>query len=252
MSVASIIIIVIIIVILFFLIKYYWSSNSTLTSGVNDASVMQTISASSLKQSDTGANAANYTYSIWVYIDDWSYRYGEEKIIFGRAATNTNETSTIGPKEPGPLVTLGALENSISFLLTVYPGSTSTTSVTNSSSVVNTCSVRNIPIQKWVNVLMSVYGRSLDVYLDGKLVKTCVLDGPAKVNSNTDVYVTPNGGFSGYTSKFQYWPNATDPQTAWNIYSKGYSNRAFSAFNNPYSVSVSVYDGDVEKSSFTF
>ena len=247
-NVGTIIIILVVIIVLYFLIRYYWGSGSILTSGINDATIMQTISASSLTQSISGANAANYTYSIWIYIDDWSYRYGEEKIVFGRSANNTSETSKIGPKEPAPLVTLGAGENSLSFLLQVYPGVTSTTTTETKISVVNTAVVRNIPIQKWVNVLMSVYGRSLDIYLDGKLVRTYVLDGPAKVNTNTDVYITPNGGFSGYTSKFEYWPNSTNPQTAWDIYSKGYSDSILT-FNNPYSVNISVYNGNLQESS---
>jgi hypothetical protein len=49
----------------------------------------------------------------------------------------------------------------------------------------------NVPVQKWVNLIISVYGRSLDVYIDGKLAKTCLLPGVANVNNKSDIYVNP-------------------------------------------------------------
>ena len=54
----------------------------------------------------------------------------------------------------------------------------------------------------------------MDVYLDGKLARTCVLPGTAKVTESSNVYVTPAGGFSGSTNKLQYWDSATNPQQA--------------------------------------
>ena len=53
----------------------------------------------------------------------------------------------------------------------------------------------NVPLQKWVNLIISLYGRTLDVYIDGKLVRTCVLPGVAQVNPDADILVTPMGGF---------------------------------------------------------
>jgi len=64
----------------------------------------------------------------------------------------------------------------------------------------------------------------MDLYIDGKLVRTCMLPGVASVNNSSDVYVTPAGGFEGWTSKFQYYPTPLNPQQAWNIYTRGYSN----------------------------
>jgi hypothetical protein len=102
-----------------------------------------------------------------------------------------------------------------------------------------------------INLLISVYGRSLDVYLDGKLVKTSVLPGVAKINNNSNVYITPSGGFSGWTSKFQYFPNSTDPQTAWNIYQKGYGSSVLSNTFGKYQVKLSFVENGTETSSLT-
>ncbi len=78
---------------------------------------------------------------------------------------------------------------------------------TGGNTVVHTCTVANVPIQKWVNLVLSVYGRTMDLYIDGKLVRTCLLPGIASVNSSADIYVTPAGGFDGWTSRLQYFPD---------------------------------------------
>jgi hypothetical protein len=109
--------------------------------------------------------------------------------------------------------------------------------------------VTNIPIQKWVNLTLSVYGRSMDLYIDGKLVRTCLLPGVANVNNNSNVYVTPAGGFDGWTSKFQYFPNSLNPQEAWNIYTKGYGS--WSSMLNSYQVQIALIENGQTQSSVT-
>jgi hypothetical protein len=92
----------------------------------------------------------------------------------------------------------------------------------------------------------------LDIYLDGKLVRTCVLPGVSRIDSTAPVFVTPIGGFAGWTSKFQYWADSCNPQKAWNIYKAGYGGGMLGSVFGKYTVQVSVLDGDTEKSSFTF
>lgn len=250
MSVSSILIILIVILIIYYTIRYFWYSNSVLVKSVNDATVSQTIDSSSLVQSTSGSTSANFTYSIWIYISDWSYNYGQEKIIFGRSGENfsgsvTTPTSVLSPS---PLVMLGSSENNLIVSQEVYNTTSQTKVKSNTPTSRFTCGISNVPIQKWVNILMSVYGRSMDLYLDGKLVRTCVMPGIAKVSSTTPIYLTPNGGFSGYTSKFEYWPNATNPQMAWNIYARGYTND-WSLFSSDYSVEITVYNGNIKENS---
>ena len=147
---------------------------------------------------------------------------------------------------------MGAISNNLDLALTVYPGVDSVSNTTGeSNSTIHHCAVPNVPIQKWVNLLISVYGRTLDVYLDGKLVKTCVLPGGAKITDDSNVYVTPNGGFSGWTAKFQYYPNSIDPQTAWNIYQQGYGASMLSNIFGKYQVKVSLVENGADTSSLT-
>ena len=90
------------------------------------------------------------------------------------------------------------------------------------------------------------------MYLDGKLVRTCVLPGVALVDKDADIYLTPNppGGFDGFTSKFQYIPEPVNPQEAYNIYKAGYGGGGLGGAMNRYKVKVSYLVDNKEKSSF--
>jgi len=225
-------------VILIILIIRWWLSNANKLAGFNDAKKVTKIDASKLAQS----NASNYAYSSWFYIDDWSYRYGEPKIILGRLDKDLL---------PSPSIILGAIENNLKIETTVYPSSTTHDSSEHDSlapdSSTHTCNVDNIPIQKWVNVIVSLNGRTLDVYIDGKLVRTCVLPGVAKIANDAPVYVTPLGGFSGYTSNVNYYANSLNPQEAYNIYRAGYGGMD----DFPYQVKIEYLKDGQEQGSLT-
>ena len=167
----------------------------------------------------------------------------------GQSASEEGSIEGVSGINPCPAIVLGEVENNVSVSLACYPSSGPTATDPN-GSIIHTCMVANIPIQKWVNLVVSVYGRSMDIYIDGKLVRTCLLPGVASVNNNANVYVTPSGGFAGWTSKIQYYPNALNPQEIWNIYTAGYSS-GLSLFG-AYQVKISLKENGNEKSSITF
>lgn len=241
MNIATILMILLLLIVIYSAIRYFVMKSNTLTS-LASATQMQTIAATSLANPN---NSNNFTFSVWMYINDWNYKYGEIKPVFGRMTSVSSSTSGSIPglsgTGPCPLVTLGAVSNNLDIFISTFSNNPNVTASPHK------CSIPNIPIQKWVNLLISVYGKTMDVYLDGKLVKTCVLPGIPQVNNDATVYVTPNGGFSGYTSKLQYYANATDPQTAYNIYVKGPGNNIFSnLFTNNYQLQLSfVENGQV-------
>ena len=251
MSPLGIVITIVVIVLIFMLVRYIMKDPYTLQN-IQSGQTASTISASSLATNGSSTPSSNFAYSIWFYINDWNYRYGEPKVIFGRMGTKSASGSGSIPGvsglDPCPAVVLGAVENDIKVSLGCYPGADQEPDVSGGSTVVHTCSVTNVPIQRWVNLIVSVYGRSMDLYIDGKLVRTCLLPGVASVNNNANVYVTPAGGFDGWTSKFQYYPNSLNPQEAWNIYTKGYGG---GNMLNAYQVQVSLVENGTTQSTFT-
>lgn len=237
MAVKNIIIGVVVILLIIVIVRWLMGDSSKL-SGLNDAKKVTKIDSSDLEQS----NASNFAYSVWFYIDDWSYRYGEPKIVLGRLDADL---------KPSPSIVLGAIENNVLIETTVYPstGSSSGSTSTSNKGTTHTCNVANVPIQRWVNLIVSLYGRTLDVYIDGKLVRTCVLPGVAKIANNAPVYITPLGGFSGYTSNVHYYGDALNPQQAYNIYRAGYGGSGIGGF--PYEIEISYLKDGETQGSFT-
>jgi len=259
MSPLGIVIIVVILVLVFALLKYMVSNPYTVQGSVVNGKTRTEIDSESLATDGTNTPPVNFTYSIWFYVNNWNYRYGHHKIIFARmgakSAPNAGAIDGINGLFPCPAVILGAVENNVSVSLGCHPnpetmassgGSNGTQSSQN--SIIHTCNVPNVPLQRWVNLIMSVYQRTLDVYLDGKLVRTCLLPGIADVRPKANIQITPMGGFDGWTSKLEYWPNSFNPQQAWNTYIQGYKS---SIFGMDYQVQVSVLENGSEQSSYT-
>jgi len=254
MSALSIVFTIAIIVLIIMLAKYFLSDKNSLSS-VQNGQNSATISASSLATNNSGASDSNFSYSVWFYVNDWNYRYGEPKVVFGRMGALSDASggsiNGVSGLDPCPSVVLGAIENNLIVSLGCYPGVNGQPTTPGGKTVIHNCMVSNIPIQKWVNLTLSVYGRTLDLYIDGKLVRTCLLPGIANVNNNADIYVTPKGGFNGWTSNLQYYPNSLNPQEAWNIYTQGYGGGMLSNLFGSYQVEVSLIQNGTTQSSVT-
>lgn len=234
--VKTILIIISVLVVLYIILNVFFKKSNTLTSTQN-GDEEEIISADTLTRNN---NSSNYTYSTWFYVNDWNYRFGEEKTVLQRTDTDGN---------PSPSIVFGAVENNIIVSVSCYPTNQTDATVT-STSIVHKCTIPNFPLQTWVNLIISLYGRTLDMYIDGKLVRTCVLPGVAKVNPDADISITPGGGFSGWTSNFEYWDTATNPQQAYNIYKTGYGGSGLGDIFNKYKIKISFLEDNQEQASF--
>ena len=227
------IVLIILIILLFLLLIHYVMKDSNKLSELTSGETSQTINSGDLPD---GESSSNFTYSIWFYIDDWNYKYGNDKILFVRTSSGV-----LCPK-----VYFTPSVNTLAVELDVY--SSENTDSTQPNFI---CGIPNIPIQKWSNFLMTSYGRTMDLYLDGKLVKTCLLPGVPKIESSASVYITPNGGFSGWTSSFKYWGESTNPQKAWDIYKEGYGGNWLGNLFGQYSIKISIVEGETEETTIT-
>lgn len=136
------------------------------------------------------------------------------------------------------------------------------TTVNDSNNIksVMTCEVTNIPLQRWVSVILSVQDRTLDIYIDGKLVRTCVaannihlvptapvLNVTGKLEANGNL---ADSGFSGYMNKLQYYTDALTPNEAYAVYRKGPGNSKMLSLN--YNVKLSLLKDNNELQSYQF
>jgi len=90
----------------------------------------------------------------------------------------------------------------------------------NTDPSIGICIVRQIPLQKWINVIVSVYNQIVDIYVDGHLASSCVLKGFPAI-SNNDVQITPDGGFSGQIGRVIFSNTAMTAYHAKEVYYAG-------------------------------
>jgi hypothetical protein len=85
---------------------------------------------------------------------------------------------------------------------------------------INPCDIVDIPLQRWVHIGIVLWNRSLDVYLNGKLARSCALRGIPNINDG-NLYVTQNGGFKGDMATLRYFSRALNASDIYDIYKQG-------------------------------
>ena len=284
MDIKQVVILVFVLLLIIYIALNAFSKTSQLTK-MATGKTTQTIKAKDLKNAN---NSSNFTYSMWFFVDDWNYLYGQEKSVLDRG----NSPSVVLGKKPNTLAVKmkyfdknknGGIADPVAnseqsdatkaACLACQQGYTCACDSCNNgvpdgsaeseadaaaraaalalaNSNVNICLIENIPIQKWVNIVVSLYGLTMDVYLDGKLVRTCVMPGVPQINNAADINVTNKGGFSGWTTNFKYWSDASNPQEVYNIYKAGFGGSILGNALSKYRLQVSVLKDNIQQGGF--
>ena len=151
-----------------------------------------------------------FTISFWIYIADWSYRFQEPKaIIIKDVASNGAVSGT----NCAPGIWLAPNKNNLIVKTRVL-----------GKDKPQICDVANIPIQKWVHIAYVLDNRTVDVYVDCKLERSCILAGvpflnnnklhlfPKNQSSNSEYNTDDNKtGFLGQLSSLRYFSHALKP-----------------------------------------
>lgn len=189
----------------------------------------------------------DFTLSFWMYIDDWNYRVNSSKFLFAISPTPTPtgtgfsplvglltpltnslmvraatvpRSSTPTPGSPAPSSNYGPDITIESNLKTLLSGNTNTSMF--QTTVDAPCDVKEVPLQRWTCVTIVVSGRVLDVYMDGKLSRSCVLDNVVNVpRGPLQLRLAENGGFGGRYSSIQMWNQQLTPDVIYGIYQMG-------------------------------
>lgn len=84
------------------------------------------------------------------------------------------------------------------------------------------CDIPSIDLQKWVQVSVCLNNKTCDVYLDGKLARSCVLPSFFKVDkSNLTLTLCDFKGFGGFISNTSAYNYALNPEQVWKLYMSG-------------------------------
>ena len=175
---------------------------------------------------------ANSAISIWFYIKEWAG--GANVVKFFNVATVTPTSIPIFS------VSLKSNTNTI----VIKPRSTNATD----------CEISDFPLQKWVNLLISFNGTAMDVYVDGKLVKSCVVNMGSEIAKTESIILgddptTVNNIDVGFITNVKLKATPIAPQEAWDIYSQGFGGSPWSDLLNKYKVKLSFIVDNQEQTS---
>lgn len=160
---------------------------------------------------------ADWGMQYWMYISDWNYKFGADKDVAKRIAPTT-------PGIVGPRIFLSPSDNTLNVELSIFPADATAGAASPDSSSstgdIFTCSVENVPLQSWFAVSVTVFQRNMDIYINGRLVKSCVIPGVPKPVVG-DIILGDNGGFSGSICNLNWYNTMLSPEDCKSFHAKG-------------------------------
>lgn len=171
---------------------------------------------------------ANTAISIWFYIKKWSN--GAKVIEFQDKL-------------------------SVAIFQVQFKADTNTIQIfpTSGASDPNECAIADFPLQKWVNLIISFNGSAMDVYVDGKLVKSCVVNNGSKLSQTQKIILGDSTKVDdiGFITNVKLKAAPIAPQEAWDIYSQGFGGSPWSDLLNKYKVKLSFIVDNQEQTSIS-
>jgi hypothetical protein len=189
--------------------------------------------AKTISRSLNNEDGIEFTWSCWIFIDDLTYLSNQYKHIFHKGNDTIDKTTGLNFPNNAPG-------------LYISPNTNELTVVMNTFQIINQeITIPDIPLNKWINVIIRCKNTILDIYVNGTITKSVQLNGVPKQNYG-DVFVAMNGGFSGYISDLYYTNYALGINQIQEIIKKGpnltySSNGPLAAKNKPDYLSLRWY-----------
>jgi len=183
-----------------------------------------------------------FSVSAWIYVNNWSYRSGKNKHILSIGGRNFDTIRVyLGGVKPKLSVRLHTKEAGAPTNGTQPTGGTASSTgptesldratlamtfdglQTDSGLLDSTpmCDLPEIDLQRWVNIVVAVNGRTVDVYMDGKLSRSCVLPSFFKVDTQYSANLLAYGGFGGMLTSVNMYDTAVNPEFVYKNYIAG-------------------------------
>lgn len=278
MKVSNIIIITVLVLIVVFLISRIFftsdiiydmmcNANNIANSENNESSLFQSNKNVINNKDFNENNTSNFMLSVWFYVDNWGNNISKEKNIL--YVSNTANSITVRELESNLIgmstsldvkkdsnhknlsIGLDKFENNLFLDIETYSEKDGT------KTTFTRYLIKNIPIQKWNCLTLSVDTKTLDVYLDGKLRNSFILHGIYRnkiERGEKNIYLgyinTNNIGFEGLITRIRYQKNSINPQEAYNIYKDGINTSLTKSMYNKYGLKVSFLEYEKERGSF--
>jgi hypothetical protein len=125
--------------------------------------------AVTIYRSVNATQGIEFTWSVWIFISDLQTNAGIYKHIFSKGNSNLTDNGLVDPNNaPG---------------LYIAPNTNTLVVKMNTFNVINEeVLIPDIPINKWVNVIIRCENTKLDVYINGTITRSINLVGVPKQN----------------------------------------------------------------------
>lgn len=153
------------------------------------------------------SDGLEFTWSVWVYINDLQYLNNQYRNIFYKGNADLKPNGLNFPNN-APGLYIAPNSNNLVVMMDTYD-------VINQEIV-----IPNIPLNKWINIIVRCQNNVLDVYVNGTIARSVTLRGVPKQNYG-NVYVGMNGGFDGYISNLWYYNYALGTAQILSLVQKG-------------------------------
>jgi hypothetical protein len=160
-----------------------------------------------INRSVNATDGIEFSWSVWLMIDTLTYNSGKFKCVFYKGNDDIQDTGLNFPNNaPG---------------LYINPETNAMSVIMNTFNVINQIiEIPDVPLNKWFNIIIRCENTTLDVYVNGTIVKSQKLNGVPKQNYG-NVYVGMNGGFDGNISNLWYYEYALGIAEIQRIMKKG-------------------------------
>ena len=171
-----------------------------------------------ITRSMNATQGIEFTWSAWIYIEDLQYLSGQYRHVFSKGNSDINSAGLAYPNNaPGVYIT---------------PERNDLLIIMNTFDVINEeLHINDIPLNKWVNIVIRCHNKTLDVYINGTIAKSIELVSVPKQNYG-DVFVGLNGGFDGNVSNLWYYNYALGTTDIQNLVMKGPNTKMVNANMN--------------------
>ena len=143
-----------------------------------------------------------FTWSVWIFIDDLTYGQGQYRHVFSKGDNNSSYNGKMSLNN-GPGLYINPTTNDMTVFMNTFvnPGTT------DKSSIEEEVVLKDVPMNKWFNVIIKCQNKDLVVYVNGMVANSIKLHNVPKQNYGS-IYLSNNGGFSGNTSNLWYYSYA--------------------------------------------
>lgn len=188
----TIIISAVVAVIVVIIAYFYFKKQGAVSPSTAGPQVLQNTAIDGKKQTDTAvALPQSYnqpqgialSYTAWIKIDDFAYRYGEKKVIFTKGPSDLSSMC--------PALMIDGTNNSLLVKLDTFGAQ-------------EIIPISNIPAKKWLHLAIAINQEAVDVYVNGTLYTHHSLINLPKQNNST-VQIGVGGGFDGKVASLQYF-----------------------------------------------